>query len=161
MSTKRRISTPYMGISTSERIQLADASGANNIDRLTFDETLADACGFTQQDLSKGLETIGIDGEERKVAVEVLQRYYNGYRFHERVPVEKMLYNTTITLSFMRKYRKDPKFRRMIQNWKKTNPETLVDKLKVSFRLLSYFSRLTLTQRAHIPLTLKFNLLSL
>jgi hypothetical protein len=34
--------------------------------------------------------------EERKVALEVMQRYYNGYRFHKNALVEKMLYNTTL-----------------------------------------------------------------
>jgi hypothetical protein len=42
-----------------------------------------------------------VNEEERKVALEVMQRYYNSYRFHKNVPVEKMLYNTTLTLSFL------------------------------------------------------------
>jgi hypothetical protein len=146
-------------------IALADASGANNINkRITFDATLADACGFTHQNLSKGLQAIGVNGEERKVALEVMQRYYNGYRFHKNVPcsVEKMLYNTTLTLSFLGEYRKDPEFREMVQNWKQEDPEQLVDKLKVSFRLLSYFPD-SHSLSTHIPLTLtlKFNILSL
>jgi hypothetical protein len=120
-------------------IALADASGANNIKQITFHKSLADACGLTRQDLSKGLEAIGVNGEDRKVALEVMQRYYNGYRFHQNVPVEKMLYNTTLTLSFLGDYFEDPEFRKMVQNWKETNPEVLVSKLKVSFCLLSYF----------------------
>jgi hypothetical protein len=81
-------------------IALADTSGANNIKRITFRESLANAKV----------------GRAKKLP----QRYYNGYRFHKKVMVEKMLYNTTLTLFFLGNYFEDSEFREIVQNWKET-----------------------------------------
>ncbi|KAL6067261.1 AAA family ATPase [Balamuthia mandrillaris] len=111
-------------------LALADASGANNIEQITLVDSLADACGLTKRDLSEALAAIGVSGNEQAVVLEVMQRYYNGYRFHENVPDEKLMYNTTLCLSFFRKYLANSQFRDVVQSWKQVDPQVLVDALK-------------------------------
>ena len=128
-------------------IALADAYGANNIRNITFTPRLADACGFTKEELAQALEAIGVTGEDQQVALEVTKRFYNGYRFDQDVLEEQMVYNTTLCLSFLQKYQSDADFRDIVKAWKAIPPEKLIVQLKVRF----HFLRLCFCPTQHPP----------
>ena len=80
-------------------LPLADASGANDLTDISHLPRFADVCGFTEADIERGLEQIAtLSDEERKSALDLMRKYYNGYLFDKGgTPV----YNSTQCLFFL------------------------------------------------------------
>mmetsp|Transcript_1214 Transcript_1214/g.1996 ORF Transcript_1214/g.1996 Transcript_1214/m.1996 type:complete len:702 (+) Transcript_1214:34-2139(+) len=82
LETVKKIKTArtlIMGISS---IVLADASGANIFTSVSNRKALGSAVGFKEQDLVRGLEHISLSPSQRKSALELMRKLFNGYRFH-------------------------------------------------------------------------------
>jgi hypothetical protein len=80
-------------------LALADASGYNVAMSLTHDAKFAALVGFTENDLKRALRLIpNLNDGERQQALNLMRRYYNGYRF---VGSKEALYNSTLSLSFL------------------------------------------------------------
>jgi hypothetical protein len=109
-------------------IALADASGANNIDRLTFDATLADACGFTQQDLSKGLVTTTAIAST--IPVEKMLQHHTHPFLHEEIP-------------------NGSRISRVCAELEEGKPRSIGRPTKSEFSSSFLFSRLALTLHSH------------
>jgi len=79
-------------------ISLADASGANYMKNISHKRSFGDMVGFTQSDLRRALSDINIIDARADTLLDVMTRFYNGYRFFGS---SQPLYNSTLCLYFL------------------------------------------------------------
>ncbi|MGH4052359.1 MAG: AAA family ATPase [Clostridium sp.] len=84
-------------------IMLDDLTSGFNITRnYTLDRNLNAMLGFTREELSSLMGTVGINDEElRKKICKDMTEYYNGYRFNEKC---KSVFNPDMTMYFLDQY---------------------------------------------------------
>jgi len=81
-------------------LALADASGANHMENVTFGRQFADSFGFTERNIVQALHDIGQTNKEAQShVIRRMRTYYNGYRFAASV---EPVYNSTLCLFFLK-----------------------------------------------------------
>lgn len=77
-------------------LALADSSGYNIAKDITHNQQFASLAGFRKRDLERALALIPhLSVEQRRSALELMRRFYNGYLFFES---DEPLYNSTLSL---------------------------------------------------------------
>jgi hypothetical protein len=93
-------------------ISLADSSGANFLKNISHDELFGDLVGFTKSDLQKALSDINLTDSRADSLLELMKRFYNGYRFFGS---SEPLYNSTLCLFFLQELLKPVRLNRILE----------------------------------------------
>jgi hypothetical protein len=108
-------------------------SGYNIAENIYFEPEFNDLCGFRQHEIEDVIKKIvySCGFEEKKIqeAVDLMQTYYNGYRFSHAI--DEYVYNPTLCLYFLKQFEKSCKYPR----------EMLDDNLAVDESKLEYIAQ--------------------
>jgi hypothetical protein len=96
-------------------VPLYGAFGGSTWMDITFDETIGNLFGFSDNDLRRALEVKGLAGSDIERVLNVMREHYNGYKFFGS---SCSYYNPTLALYFLHTYFKDESliFRKVVDN---------------------------------------------
>jgi hypothetical protein len=128
-------------------VALADASGANVWKNISHELEFADWCGFYETDLVRALQDINCVGDDQQVALFIMKKFYNGYKFRGST---QPLYQPQLSLDFLSNLVKGEltidvlkSFQEKLKNNEKVDDSKLVDQnSKASENVLRVLAKL-------------------
>ncbi|SMP50691.1 Predicted AAA-ATPase [Desulfonatronum zhilinae] len=110
-------------------------SGFNIAENISQRRQLNDLCGFTDEEIARGMDLVGeacaLDAPAREQALDMMRTWYNGYRFSPEN--DGKLYNPTLALYFFKNFALDCEYPQ----------EMLDDNLATDRSKLEYLAQLT------------------
>ncbi|TAE73200.1 MAG: AAA family ATPase [Bacteroidetes bacterium] len=108
-------------------------SGFNIITHLSQAKEFNDLIGFTQAQVEDLLDMVLEDKSRKSTILDILKRWYNGYKFNSQV--KHTIYNSNMVLFFLKEFQKEQDFPKLM-----LDPNITPDyfKLEKIFRLINY-----------------------
>ena len=116
------------------RVKWAEGSKANNIEVISAEESLRDACGLGLDDIKRGLDYLNLTEAQTLEALKLMKHCFNGYRFPGvGTDTDDGLYNAQLCIRFLQRLCKEENLRWLDpsddKHWEKLTDNALLDRM--------------------------------